>query len=292
MAARRGEHMEVRDDNFSGQKNCTVEWPPAGASTWRCEMKKFMIGVAALAVIAVGLLVFVWSNLDSIVKKSIQTYGSEATKTEVSVADVKLQLKSGQASIRGLTVGNPAGFRYPNIFELGDISAKIDISTIRQNPIVIDEVIIRAPAVFYEINKSGASNVDALKKNLGGGASSADDSAGGEPLKMIIRKLVVEGSKAKVRIAALGNAEQTVNLPRIHLTDIGKKSGGATAAEVAQILSSKLLGNVKGSVAKLGVGKYLGKSADMFKNGAAGAVGSVGGAVGGAAGAVKGLFGK
>jgi len=255
-------------------------------------MKKFMIGVAALAVIAVGLLVFVWSNLDSIVKKSIQTYGSEATKTEVSVADVKLQLKSGQASIRGLTVGNPAGFRYPNIFELGDISAKIDISTIRQNPIVIDEVIIRAPAVFYEINKSGASNVDALKKNLGGGASSADDSAGGEPLKMIIRKLVVEGSKAKVRIAALGNAEQTVNLPRIHLTDIGKKSGGATAAEVAQILSSKLLGNVKGSVAKLGVGKYLGKSADMFKNGAAGAVGSVGGAVGGAAGAVKGLFGK
>jgi len=113
---------------------------------------------------------------------------------------------------------------------------------------------------------------------------------------MIIRKLVVEGSKAKVRIAALGHAEQTVNLPRIQLTDIGKKSGGATAAEVAQLLSGKLLGNVKGSVAKLGVGKYLGKSADMFKSGAAGTVGGIGSAVGGAAGAasgaVKGLFGK
>jgi len=259
-------------------------------------MKKVMIGVAALAVIAVGLLVFVWSNLDSIVKTSIQTYGSEATKTEVSVADVKLQMKSGQATIRGLKVGNPAGFSDPNIFELGDISTKIDVSTIRQNPIIIDEVMINAPAVFYEINKSGASNVDVLKKNLGGSASSAGDSAGSEPFKMIIRKLVVQGSKAKVRIAALGNAEQTVNLPRIQLTDIGKKSGGATAAEVAQILSSKLLGNVKGSVAKLGVGKYLGKSADIFKKGAAGAAGRVGGAVGGAAGAasgaVKGLFGK
>ena len=259
-------------------------------------MKKVMIGVAALAVIVVGMLVFVWSNLDGIVKKSIQSFGSDATKTEVSVADVKLKLESGQATIRGLKVGNPAGFTDTNIFELGDISTKIDTSTIRQNPIVIDEVIISAPAVFYEINKSGASNVDILKKNLAGGGSSAGSSEASKPLKMIIRKLVVEGSKAKVRIAALGNAEQTVNLPRIQLTDIGKKSGGATAAEVARILSSKLLGNVKGSVAKLGVGKYLGKSADMFKNGATGAVGSVGGAVGGAAGAasgaVKGLFGK
>ena len=259
-------------------------------------MKKVMIGVAALAVIAVGMLVFVWSNLDGNVKKSIQSFGSDATKTEVSVADVKLKLESGQATIRGLKVGNPAGFTDTNIFELGDISTKIDISTVRQNPIVIDEVIISAPAVFYEINKSGASNVDILKKNLAGGGSSAGSSEASKPLKMIIRKLVVEGSKAKVRIAALGNAEQTVNLPRIQLTDIGKKSGGATAAEVARILSSKLLGNVKGSVAKLGVGKYLGKSADMFKNGATGAVGSVGGAVGGAAGAasgaVKGLFGK
>ena len=259
-------------------------------------MKKVMIGVAALAVIVVGMLVFVWSNLDGIVKKSIQSFGSDATKTEVSVADVKLKLESGQATIRGLKVGNPAGFTDTNIFELGDISTKIDTSTIRQNPIVIDEVIISAPAVFYEINKSGASNVDILKKNLAGGGSSAGSSEASKPLKMIIRKLVVEGSKAKVRIAALGNAEQTVNLPRIQLTDIGKKSGGATAAEVARILSSKLLGNVKGSVAKLGVGKYLGKSADMFKNGATGAVGSVGGAVGGAAGAasgaVKGLLGK
>jgi len=260
-------------------------------------MRKIMIGVAALAVIVVGMLMFVWSNLDNIVKQSIQSFGSEATKTEVSVADVKLKLDVGQATITGLTVGNPAGFTDPNIFELGNISTKIDISTISQNPIVIDEVVISALVVIYEINKSGLSNVDVLKKNLGiAGDSSASGSGDGDGLKMIIRKLVVEGTKARVRIAALGNAEQTVNLPRIQLADIGKKSGGASAAEVAQLLSSRLLGNVKGSVAKLGVSKYLGKSADMFKNGATGAVGSVGSAVGGAAGAasgaVKGLFGK
>jgi len=101
----------------------------------------------------------------------------------------------------------------------------------------------------------------------------------------------------------LGDAEQTVNLPRIELTDVGKQSGGATAAEVAQLLTSRLLGNVKGSVAALGVNKFLGKSADAFSKGAKGAMGAVGnaggaigsgasGAAGSAGDAVKGLFGK
>ena len=256
-------------------------------------MKKALIGVAALLVVVGVGLVFVFSNLDSIVKEAIQTYGSEATKTTVSVADVKLELGEGRATISGLKVGNPAGFTDPNIFELGMISTKIDASTINQNPIIIDEIIIKAPAVVYEINKRGLSNADALKKNLGGGGGGeASASEGGEELKMVIRKLVVEGSTAKVRIAALGNMEQSVKLPRIVMTDIGKKSGGASAAEVAQQLSSKMLGNVTGAVSSLGVDKYLGKSADLFK-GAAGKLGETGG---GAAekvgGALKGLLGN
>jgi hypothetical protein len=261
-------------------------------------MKKVLIGVVALLLVVVGGLVYVWSNLDEIVKEAIQTYGSEATKTTVSVADVKLKLEAGEAKISGLKVGNPAGFTDPNIFELGMISTKIDTATISQNPIIIDEIIISAPAIVYEINQSGISNVDVLKKNLGAGSTSkssgggkSEASSGGEELKMVIRKLVVEGTSAKVRIAALGNKEQSVKVPRILLTDVGKKSGGATAAEVAQILSSKLIGNVKGSVGKLGVDQYLGKSADeMKKQMMEKAMPKSGGA--NPADALKGLFGN
>jgi len=266
-------------------------------------MKKVLIGVAALLVLLVGGLVYIWSNLDAIVKDVIQTYGSEATKTTVSVADVKLKLEAGEAKITGLKVGNPSGFTDPNIFELGMISTKIDTSTVSKNPIVIDEIIISAPAVVYEINKDGVSNADVLKKNLGvgsGGSSKgtakSSDSGGGEELKMVIRKLVVEGTSAKVRIAALGDKEQSVKLPRIRLTDVGKKSGGATAAEVAQILSSKMLDNLKGSVAKIGVNQYLGQSADAFKKQAlekaTGQMGGAGGAVEKAVPSLKGLLGN
>lgn len=258
-------------------------------------MKKVLIGAGALLVLLIVAVTYVWTNLDSIVKDSIQTYGSQATKTAVRVDTVKLELTDGRAQIKGLTVANPPGFTDPNIFSLGEISTKIDIKTINQNPIIIDEILIKAPVVVYEINKAGVANADVLKENVGGSGSSkaeSDSSAsGGEELKMVIRRIVVEGSSAKVRIAALGK-DQSVTLPKIVMTDVGKKSGGATAAEVATQLSDRILGNIKGSVAKIDVSKYLGKSADDIKarmqkgiNGKSGGMPDVGGAL-------KGVFSK
>lgn len=249
-------------------------------------MKKVVIGAVVLFVILGGVIFFVWSSFDEIVKTAIETYGSEAIGTPVRVAEVNIRLESGEGGISGLRVANPAGFRATNIFELGMIRTKINTDTVMQDPIVIDEIVIRSPTVFYEINKAGVSNVDVLKKNItqaggsdGGTARKGDDKA----LKMIIRKLVIEDGKVMVRIAALGKEEQTVTLPPIRLTDVGRKSGGVTAMEVAQILSGKLVKNVQGAVAVLGVKRFLGKPVEM--------VGEVGGALGGAAGEVGGAVG-
>lgn len=266
-------------------------------------MKKLLIGVVVFLLIVVGAVLFVGSKLDGIVKTAIETYGSQATQTQVSVASVKIKLRDGAGTISGLSVGNPKGFADPDIFKLGAISTKIDTSTVTKNPVVIDEITISSPHVFYEIDNKGASNLDALKRNLAGSSSSSssssgsEESSGGKQVKVIIHKLVVEGGQANMRIAALGDKQQTVNLPRIVMTDIGKKSGGATALEVAKELSSAMLKNVQGAVMNAGVQQYLGKSVDMLKQGAVGKLGgAVGGAAGGAAGklggAINGLLGK
>ncbi len=259
-------------------------------------MKKILIGVVALLVIVAGVFFFVLSSLDGIVKGAIETYGSAATHTQVSVRDVKIKIKSGEGTIHGLNVANPKGFSDPDIFKLGMISTEIDARTVMKNPVIINAITIRSPEIFYEINKSGVSNIDVLKKNLAGATSeSTGKSNKGKPLKMIIRKLIVEGARVSVRIAALGGMVQHVRIPRIQLTDVGKKSGGATAAEVAQILGKRLVKSVRSSVARLGVRQYLGKSADLFKKGALGKIGKIGGglgnAVGGAAGNIGGKVG-
>jgi len=260
-------------------------------------MKKTLIAVGVVLLVVVGALIFAWSSMDGIVKTAIETFGSEATQTQVTVAKVKIKLQDGSGSISGLNVGNPEGFTDKNIFQLGAISTKIDTSTVTQNPVVIDEVIISSPKVFYEIDASGASNLDALKRNLEAlsspsSAPAAENSKGGDEIKVVIRRLIVEGGEAKMRIAALGGKQMTVSLPRIEMKDIGKESGGASPLDVAKELTGSMVKNVQGAVMGGGANKYLGKSMD--------ALGDVGSAVGGAAGsagdqiggAVKGLFGK
>ncbi len=242
-------------------------------------MKNVLLIAGGIGVLFIGTILFVMTNLDDLVKDAIQSFGSETIKTEVQISDLELALRSGQVTIKGLNVSNPEGFSDPNIFELTTISIKIDPATLNQNPIVIDEIIISAPTVVYEINKSGVSNADVLKNNMSRAGRTTDSDSGGiDDLKMIIRKLIVEGGKAKMRIAALGDAAQTVILPEIRLTDIGKKSGGVKSAELARIISSKLLGNVNSSVAAMGVGKYLGKATDgQIGNRVSGAAKKVGG---------------
>ncbi len=228
--------------------------------------KALIIIVAALAIAIVAALIFVWTNIDWIVKAAIERYGSQVTKTAVRVSSVKIRLTSGEGAIAGLTVANPRGFSSPYIFRLGKISTKIDTRTVTGSPIVIDEIRIAAPQVVYEMNSSGASNVSLLKKNVqesSGGApkkTSGGEKAKSKETKIVIKKLVIESGRIDVNIAALGNRPRTATLHRMELTDIGMP-GGATPTQVAGKVTTALLEEVGRTVAQAGVEKYLEKNA-------------------------------
>lgn len=227
------------------------------------------VGVAALVVIVIAAGVYLWSSLDSLVEGAIEKYGSQVTQTRVEVAGVKLALTSGEGAIQGIQIGNPAGFSRKHIFTLGNVSVSVDPKTVTEDVVVIDKILIQAPEIFYEINDKGQSNIDALKKNVQQATSSTGKAQAADSdekeAKLIIRKLIIDKGKIDARIAALGDKGLSANLPRIELTDIGKKSGGATPTDVAEKVASVLIEKVGPAVADLGVGQYLGKTADEAK---------------------------
>jgi hypothetical protein len=226
------------------------------------------IGASILVVIIIAAVIYILSSLDAIVAGAIQMYGSQVTQTPVRVSSVSIDLKSGAGSIRQLTVGNPEGFSAPDIFSLGGISTKLDVASVRDDPIVIEEINISTPAVFYEINKAGASNIKELQNNIaqssGGGGSAADtqDSAGP---RVVIRKLVIDEGRINAQVAALGDKPRSADLPRIQLNNIGEKSGGATGAEVAREVINAIIARVGPAVVNLGLDKYVGQSLDEAK---------------------------
>ncbi len=232
-------------------------------------MKALKVILIAGVIIVVAVGVFLFSSLDGLVEAGIEKAGTQVTQTNVEVGGVKLTLSSGEGTISDLQVASPTGFSRKQIFTLGEVSVAVDPKTVTDKVVIIDRVIIKAPQIFYEINDKGDSNLDVLKKNVqkatAGMGSSDKAPSSGEEVKLIIRKLVIDGAEVDARIAALGGKDLSANLPRIELNDIGQSSGGASAGEVAEKVTKILISKTTTAIAEMGVQQYLGKSAEEAK---------------------------
>ena len=183
------------------------------------------------------------------------------------VASVRLTLTEGKGTIAGLSVANPPGFSGTHVFELGEIRTQINIDSVADDPIVIDEIYVGAPEILYEIDKQGRSNIEVLQSNLSSGAPSGptEPKEAEKPVNLIIRKLVVESGKIDAKIAALPDRDLSVDLPRVELRNLGGPPHGAPPEEIAREVVDILLQRVGTAVVKLGVERYLAKSVEELK---------------------------
>ena len=257
-------------------------------------MKKILIGVVVVVLLAVGGVAYFASNIDSIIKAAVEKFGSEATRTQVTLSSVDLSIKSGAASLNGFRMTNPAGFQTDQAMSFGTVSVKVDTGSLTGDVIVIKEVVIAAPDITYE-SGGGSSNFDVIQKNVDAYAKSVG--AGGKPeqntakdeggKKIIIENLYVRDGKVALSAGVLQGKKITVPLPNIHLKDVGKKDNGATPAEIAALLLDEITENVA-KVGRAGlesaVKDALGGATKMLEGG--------GKTMDDATKSIKGLFGK
>jgi hypothetical protein len=241
-------------------------------------MRRRLVIVAAVAtlVLVIGGLVGLWS-LDAIVKGVIERYGSAATKVAVHVDSVGLSLLGGSAAITDLTVANPSGFSSANVFQLGKIQVQVDRGTIRSNPLVIDDITIIAPEVYFELDQNGEANVDVIRRNLSHFRAAASGGAAASPApseptpsqpvsreppdaqRFLIKRLSIQSAQLVIDTSALGGERRVMKLPESEETDIGARSGGATGSEVANVVVRGLLRDVAATVAAAQVERALEK---------------------------------
>jgi len=219
-------------------------------------MKKLLIVVLVLAAVgAIGAYVLV-GNLDRIVGDVIETAGSRATRATVTVDSVDLQVMQGSGTITGVTVGNPEGFETPRAFALGTISVELEPKTLTETPIVVRRVTIDSCDVTYEW-QLGGSNMARIEENVreyaAGDRSTQAAEEDGEPARVVIRELVVEGGHIEVAASVLGGQTVGVPLDRIVLRDVGANEGGATAAGITTAVLGALTSGVLEAVAGAGI---------------------------------------
>lgn len=229
-------------------------------------MKKVFIGLAVIAIVLGALLWWLGANLDGIVKKVIEDVGTDVTQTSVDVSGVGIKLLDGKAGISGLSVANPPGFSGSNIFTLENVSVEIDIKSINSNPIIINEILVRQPQVFYEMNKDQTSNLDVLKKNVASYSASSSSSSSpsgadkeaetgekGEELKLIIKKLNFDGGHLSAVSALAPDKKIEADLPAFQMNNLGQSTGGATSDQIAKQIIDRLVKQAVDVAAKAGV---------------------------------------
>ena len=209
-------------------------------------MKKWLVALAALVIVlAAGVLVLILS-LNGIVEKAVNEEGPKYTGTSVHLDKADISLFSGTGTFSGFTLGNPEGFSGPWAAKVDSATVTLDTGTVLDDTIVIPAIVIDSPELVYELGND-TSNFSAILQNVkkkdGGEASAPSEPDGAEKdragRKVIIDELVIRHAKTTLSIPQL-KLSVTVPLPDIRLTDIGRKSAGATIAEASAIVLAEL----------------------------------------------------
>ncbi len=194
-----------------------------------------LIALAALVVLA-AIIIGVF--LDGIAKKTIETYGSGMTQASVTMDSIHLSLLTGSAKVKGLVVGNPAGYNTPHALSVGTIAVGVDPWTVFSQKIVMRSIRLESPDIIFE-GGLGGNNLSQILDNInssgaGSGPPATNPAAHAESQrKYEVDDLRVTGAKVEVVLTGMGQPQE-MTLPEIHLTDLGKDSEGITAAELAR----------------------------------------------------------
>jgi hypothetical protein len=203
-------------------------------------MKKWILIGAGIIVIAIAaILIWGISNLGPIITEAVNTYGPDITKTEVRLGGTDISIFSAEATLRDFYLGNPEGFESPKAMSVGSIHVNVDERSLAKDAIIIDRIQVMAPEIVYE-NLGDTDNFRAILNNVKKSADMAGrPSAGEKPekqgdgKKLLIRNLIIQDGMVNLSVAALGEEESvSAALPDIHLTDLGKETGGASPEEI------------------------------------------------------------
>jgi len=208
-------------------------------------MKKILTTIVLVVVVLVIVAaIIVGVYLGQIVKKVVNTYGPQLTQTTVSVDTVTLSLLTGSASLKGLVIGNPQGYKLPNAISVGKVAVGVDPTTVFANKVVVRSIRVESPEINFEGGLSG-NNLSKILDNVnssGGQSGPVSTNAAAAPAsqkKLEVDDLLISGAKADVLITSPVQREVNLTLPDIHLTDLGKGDEGITAADLTrQVLNA------------------------------------------------------
>jgi uncharacterized protein YjbJ (UPF0337 family) len=242
-----------------------------------------------------GLVFFVFQNLDEIVRRGTEEAMTYALQVDVTVDGASVDLGAGTIELTGVNIPNPEGYTSDHAMAFSRIRVEADTSTLRSDTPTLNLVQVTGSDIILE-REGTTSNLQQLMANaqrLSSGEEPPPDEPEGK--KMVIRRLVVDGTTVGVQLPVL-NQNLSVQVPDIEAEDIGGEGEEVTPAEALQefialileaitragdgILPAEFLQDINGQLSNLSgeLQDRLGDLGSQFEGALEGVRGSVEGA--------------
>ena len=205
-----------------------------------------MKALKIIGIIIIVLIIAVFAiilNLGKIVKTGINTIVPQVTKCEAHVDDVNFNVFGGKFEIKNLVIKNPEGYKTDQAFSLGHIFVDVKMGSLMSDVIEIDQVLIDAPEITYEVGL-GNSNLNTILENVNSSLPSSDEEKKEEEKKeekkeggkkVVVNLVKVTNGRIGVSAKIAGGLEAPIVLPDIEIKDLGKKEGGISMVQAAAI---------------------------------------------------------
>jgi len=216
---------------------------PYGDVMAKKVLKKIMLGLCIGAAVVAGLCALALGSLGLLLRYAVNTYGPDFLHTRVELGSCTVSLASGTATLHDFVLGNPAGYSAPDALRVQSMTVGFSWLSLLRKTVILKTVEIRQPSVHYE-KKAGTDNFKALLSAFQKDTQEKT-SAHTEPTSRTSRQRTTSTKKLLIHDLRISEGTLTLNLPqtagknislplpRIHLTNLGAETGGASPATVA-----------------------------------------------------------
>jgi hypothetical protein len=216
-------------------------------------MRKSIIVAGLIAIVGVvgGVAL-----IDSATRTSIEAIGSDITGSTVSVAEFDSSLFGGRAEISGFRLANPTSFGPGDAFRTEHIALDVDLASVFDDRLVIEEIVIDSPEIIYALTAKGSNlghildTVTQSAEDSGAAAPAADtktdaDSTGGASI--MVSNFYLRNATVRVSFPGLVETAPSVVIPEIHLQNLS----GDTVQEVVAEASDAVMGAIETVVSEI-----------------------------------------
>ena len=207
-------------------------------------MKKIMIAGGVLFIVVIIAIVLLIGNINTIIKKGVETVGPKILKAPVTLKDVDISVSSGSGKIKGMKIGNPEGYKTDYAFQLEEIEMDLDVKSVTTDKVHIRNILINAPQIMYEEALGKKNNLTQLQANVeaftGGGekkSGSSENEGAGKKVQIDYIK-IADGTIGVSLDLFQGKTTFNVSLPTIELHDIGKDKDATMSDALKQIIAA------------------------------------------------------